>query len=134
VIDTTGPGEGFRDTFDELVDARRISNITTCGLMLGSGEADAVRGHYTQTKAWASTTRLATRLRSVTQAGDLVLPDTGDSAKLLEEARTFEFEVTASRRLRFGAAAGKHDDRIMSLSYTTLWTPGAVTYGPSPFA
>ena len=135
VIDTTGPGEGFRDTFDELVGALRISNITTCGLVIGSGEDDAsaVKGHYTQRRAWASTTRLATRLRMIAQAGDLVLPDTADSRQLIEEARTFEFEVTASRRIRFGAASGKHDDRIMSLSYTTLWTPQTVTYLPGPF-
>lgn len=131
VVDSTGVGASLVDAIREELASRSMTSVQVNALVIGSGEPEQAKGDLHSTKSWAAAAALMTRLKTKAQSGRLRIAETPETVRLLDEILTLEFEVTGLGTLRFGAAGGRHDDRVYALALATVWEePRTLTIGP----
>jgi hypothetical protein len=131
IVDATGPGAAMVDHLRDELARRSISNVVVVPLIIGSGDVEGIKGSLWSRQIWASSNALMSRLRYKVDTSAIALP--GGSNVLIDEMGSFEFQVTAGGRLRFGARAGRHDDCVFALALATLFDGMVVRETPAPW-
>jgi hypothetical protein len=106
VLDQTGLGGPIKDIF-KRAGLKPIGITLTAGFEVGGTRFDRKIPKLL----------LISRLQSLLHTNDFMISDRLPEAQaLIEELRDFEYSYTDSGYTRFNAAAGKHDDLLISVA------------------
>ena len=98
-----------------------VHDIFVTPVIFGSGDVDGLKGSLYSPKVWTSTSYAMTRLRLLGETDRLHAVNDAEGERFLSELLSFDYELTPTRRLRFGARSGKHDDRVFAAALAVLF-------------